>query len=905
MSPENVHALQSAVALFQSGNFDGAVRACRELLLRLPRNSDVRHLIALAELNCGRASESLAEIEGLLRDEPANAFAHNTRGAALQALGRVGEAIEAYRSAFGLDPSYLDAAGNLAQALCASNEAEEALQLCVDIAARSPVSFPLALAGGFAGLTTGRFSEAQSFFAQALSIVQDHAGAHYGRGKALRGLGRHAEAARELEAALKAQPGTIDWRLEWAGAIVDAGEPARAEVACNEILAQVPGHPGATALLGHVLLLTGRHLEAIAAFDAVLARQPADVMAHNNRGSALLALKRAGEAEAAFRTATQLAPGLSAPWHNLGSALLALGRHAECESAERTALAIAPGLSEATINLTAALNEMQRHAESEQLLRALLQREPDRVEALVHLAVSLSGRQLYDEAQQVLLEAVMRSPQNPEVHGQAAILCAQIGRQARAVELFDRAIILAPEEARWRVLRAMAVPVISESMTEIRRQREDMARRVGELASGSLAVADPARQIAATGFYLAYHGFDNVALQRAIAEMYLKLHPPLGWESPHAGPRSRAGRRLRVGFLSAHLRSHTIGKLYRGMISELDRSRFEVTVFRANALKDAVAAAIDQAADASTILPDRLDAARQVVSEAKLDILFYPDVGMSPFCFLLAFARLAPVQVTSWGHPDTTGLPNIDYFVSGESIETPGSELRYTERLVRLSRLPTFYARPIASAPVGVRERFALPPGSKLYACPQSLFKLHPDFDATLGALLEADPNGHLVLVASAHTAWRGVLEERFRRAFPGSVGRVHYAPTMLESDFYELLESADAVLDPLHFGGGNSSYEAFGIGVPVVTMPGPFMRGRVTLGCYRQMGIDDLVAADPAEYVALAVRLANDATFREEMRAKVRQHSGALFDDVGAVREIESFFERAFDEALEKARKR
>jgi predicted O-linked N-acetylglucosamine transferase (SPINDLY family) len=159
--------------------------------------------------------------------------------------------------------------------------------------------------------------------------------------------------------------------------------------------------------------------------------------------------------------------------------------------------------------------------------------------------------------------------------------------------------------------------------------------------------------------------------------------------------------------------------------------------------------------------------------------------------------------------------------------------------------------------------------------------------------------------VASAHTAWRGVLEERFRRAFPGSVGRVHYAPTMLEGDFFELLESADAVLDPSHFGGGNSSYEAFGLGVPVVTMPGPFMRGRVTLGCYRQMGIDDLVAADPAQYVALAVRLANDAAFREEMRAKVRQHSGALFDDVGAVREMESFFERAFDEALDKARKK
>ncbi|HEX5629342.1 MAG TPA: hypothetical protein VFX72_07200, partial [Usitatibacteraceae bacterium] len=202
----------------------------------------------------------------------------------------------------------------------------------------------------------------------------------------------------------------------------------------------------------------------------------------------------------------------------------------------------------------------------------------------------------------------------------------------------------------------------------------------------------------------------------------------------------------------------------------------------------------------------------------------------------------------------------------------------------------------------GLRERLGLPPGSKLYACPQSLFKFHPDFDATLAALLAADPAGQLVLVASRFRSWNAALLRRLERALGSNVQRVRYIEFLPQAEFLELLSAADAVLDPPGFGGGNSSYEALGIGAPIVTLPGPLMRGRVTLGCYRQMGMDRLVAGSPEAYVALAVRLANDPAFQRECRDEVRARSHRLFEDARAVRELESFFEQAFDEAVSKA---
>lgn len=891
------------MALFQSGNLEAAERASRELLPRLPGNPDLRHMMALVSLNLGRPDEALARIDALASELPGDMYVHNTRGAILQSLGRIEDSVVAYRRAHELDPAYLDSAGNLAMALHLAGRAQEAFQFCRDIAARSPRFLPVQMVGGYSGLAIGRLPEAQSFFAQALDLAPGNAEALQGRGMVLRRLGRHAEAVRELEAAEAAAPGNLEWRVEYAAALVDAGNPARAEAVCHAILEGAPGHPGATAMLGTLHHNSGRFEDALRAYDAAIEGRPRDAAVHTNRGVALLALKRASDAESALRTAAGIDPGYAPAWHNLGCALLEQGRHEACESAERKALAIDPGFGDATINLALTLNETGRAAEAEPLLRALLKREPSRVEALVNLAGSLTNLQRHEQAGETLLEVVRLSPGDANAHGLAGNLFAQIGRHDQSVALYDAAIGLAPDQVHWQVLRALAMPAIPNSMAEIVALREDMARRIAGLSAGATRLVDPERHIGATGFYLAYHGADNVALQRAIAAMYLKLQPTLGWINPQALPQDRAGRRLRVGFLSAFLQSHTIGKLYRGLVREIDRSRFEVVVFHTDARQDAIVAEIDDAADAVVVLPRRLEEARLAIAEARLDILFYPDIGMSPFCYFLALARLAPVQVTSWGHPDTTGLPNIDHYISAEAIEPEGAAPRYSEKLERLTRLPACYKRPQRAAALAIRERYQLPPGAKVYACPQSLFKFHPDFDRTLGALLAADPNARLVLVAGMHTAWCADLLARFRRAFPDQVDRVHTVHSMPENEFHELLLDADAVLDPSHFGGGNSTYEAFGLGVPVVTMPGPFMRGRVTLGCYRQMGFEDLVAAGPEEYVALAVRLANDTAFRSDMRAKVRERSAALFDDAGAVRELEALFERTYDEALARAR--
>src|SRR5262249_44840918 len=138
---------------------------------------------------------------------------------------------------------------------------------------------------------------------------------------------------------------------------------------------------------------------------------------------------------------------------------------------------------------------------------------------------------------------------------------------------------------------------------------------------------------------------------------------------------------------------------------------------------------------------------RQRIAKLELDVLYYADVGMTAWTYFLAFARLAPVQCVTWGHPLTTGIPNLDYFISSELLEGPGAEEHYTEKLVRLPNLAVHYYRPQAPAEVRPRSHYGLEETGRLYGCPQSLFKLHPDFDAILADVLRRDPEGLLVLL--------------------------------------------------------------------------------------------------------------------------------------------------------------
>jgi protein O-GlcNAc transferase len=415
---------------------------------------------------------------------------------------------------------------------------------------------------------------------------------------------------------------------------------------------------------------------------------------------------------------------------------------------------------------------------------------------------------------------------------------------------------------------------------------------------------DSGDKLGSTSFYLAYHNANDRLLMEALCRLFRACVPDLTTSAPHVSSwRSPAerGQRIRVGFLSAYMNNHTIGKLYQGYIRHLDRNRFEVVMIHlAKSRQDAFRQNLDELADKVVTLPANIKGQQQAVAAEQLDVLFYPDIGMAPSTYFLAYARLAPVQAVSWGHPNTTGLDTIDYFVSAAPIEPEDAEEHYTERLIRMRRLPCFYQPMAAPVQISSRAALGLPETGTLYGCPQSLFKFHPDFDAVLAAIAEGDLTGRIVLLEGNHSSWAELLRARWAKTYPVLLERVLFLPRMPLERFMALMASIDVLLDPIHFGSGNTLYEAMVYGTPIVTWPGKFMRGRIVAGAYRQMGIADAPIAEQVEdYALLALALGRDPERRRALRAaSLEAANKQLFADLRAVREFEELLEAAVETA-------
>jgi protein O-GlcNAc transferase len=684
-----------------------------------------------------------------------------------------------------------------------------------------------------------------------------------------------------------------------------AGRLVEAEQHYRQILALDPHHFDSLHLLGVLAAQSGRHDLAIELIGAAIGVNALAPEAHNNLGIALRRQGRLDEAMSSYQQALALKPDFAAAYSNLGNALSDRRRLDEAMRCYLRALALKPDDAETLTNLGVALQCRSKQAEAISCYRRALVVKPDYAEAEFNLATVLKDQGRLDEAVASAERALALRPDYTDACFVLGALLQDGSRFSEAALLFDHESARRPGKYGFLLSARSCLPPISAGTT----QQQDLRRSLLETLRhppGPVGTIDnPVKEFCRRFFYLAYHGEDDRPLMEAACRLFRQVSPVLNYVAPAlASGRQRCrgpDDRIRLGFVSQYLCEHTIGKLTQGFIKEIDRERFHVVAIHAPGAKsDATSDAIDAVADEALMLGDDLAGAQRAVAALRLDVLHYPDIGMSDSTYWLAFARLAPVQTVGWGHPTTTGLDSIDYFLSFDAAEPEGAEVQYSETVVRLGRPPAFYEPFFVPTDIRSRAELGLPEHGALYVCPQALFKFHPDFDAVLADILARDPTGWIVALNGPQPAWKDALRERWR-THPILAARVWFLPWQPLDSFMMLLAHADVLLDPVHFGSGNTFYESMIFGVPSITWPGRFMRGRIVAGIYRHLGIADApIAATLADYAGLAVAIASDRQRRERLRSKLLRKGAALYRDAGSVRELEAFFERAVSAAAE-----
>jgi predicted O-linked N-acetylglucosamine transferase (SPINDLY family) len=562
-----------------------------------------------------------------------------------------------------------------------------------------------------------------------------------------------------------------------------------------------------------------------------------------------------------YARATDLNAGHAKAWIDKGCVLHALGRIAEAREAFLRAVALESCPADAHNNLGTLAAEAGELDEACRHFELACASDPSFFDAYYNLGRVLKQTGRYEEGDAALQRAGALKP-----HG--------------AVE----------------ALRALSVPMILDDVEQahaIRHSMDEWLRHERTVTIESLV-----GEMEPAWFFLAYHGIDDTARYRRIAEFFASSCPDLRFEAPHCQRRSGSGKRLKVGFISRYLHYHSIGRTTHGVIPRLSRDEFEVyALFVAPFVDDGVSREIRDQADHAVIVPDSLQRAREVIAALELDILFYQDIGMDTLTYFLAFSRLAPAQCVGWGHPVTSGIPTIDFFISTEGFEPPGGESHYNERLLKMAKVATPSAYEPRDRTLATLSRSAagFDDSATVYFCAQTLFKLHPDFDAVLAGILRADPKALVYLLQQTHPSAEERLKARFLRGLPDVADRIRFLPRVAGvAHYYSRLKQADVLLDTLHFGGGNTSLEGFSVGTPIVTLPGAFMRGRHTLSMYRAMEITDCIASSVAHYVELAVKLGTDPAFRRDVASRIEARSPILYEDERVARELEKAFVKA-----------
>ncbi|KPA18974.1 hypothetical protein MHK_000812 [Candidatus Magnetomorum sp. HK-1] len=505
-----------------------------------------------------------------------------------------------------------------------------------------------------------------------------------------------------------------------------------------------------------------------------------------------------------------------------------------------------------------------------------------------NLGVLKFGQKKIEQAVHHFTNAIKAHPHHVNAHKNLAFILKEMGETEHADTVYEQ-VLRFYFDPGIMVKKNMLLPVIPESMNQIIMLRQRIWNFIKKMPT-DIQIQDPYQEIGSTLFYLSYHGLDNKDLQYQVANFYQSICPNLSYTAPHIDHKSNHTK-PRIGIISCYFSKHTIGKVNHGLIHNLSRKQFDIILFQASNSQESY---LSQKYSLPVVsLPLDLKSCQEKISAYQLDLLFYLDIGMEPLTYFLAFSRLAKVQCVSWGHPETTGIKTIDYYISSEYIEGSDAKNHYTEKLICLKNFITCFQRPQKTVKTIKPNMLNLPKNGRFYVCPQSLVKVHPYFDYILSKILQKDPKAHIIFFNAKYEHWTRLLKNRFQKRIPQGHDRIIFIQRMPLENLLSFLQNVDVVLDIPQFSSGTTTLELFSAGIPVVTLPGPFMRMQLASGCYKRMKLNTGIVQSPDEYVDISLKIANDHQYRKQMVQAIEEQSPLLFNDMKYVHEMEEIFRK------------
>jgi protein O-GlcNAc transferase len=797
----------------------------------------------------GQLQQALIGYRSVLAQHPNHPELLHLLGVASHQQGELKEALEYFQKALALLPQDLELSFKLGNLYFDLQQYESALKAYNTVFQVHPTHLGLLNQMALTCLMTQQYPEAESFYEKAI----EHGG----------------EAFREyvnLGVVYKKQN-------KWHQALC-----------CYEkALQHAPHNPDIYLNLGNVYKELDQLQHAEKAYQKALNLNPSDGEAHYNYSLLLSQLERPEEALTACQKALSLNPHFAEGYATLGSFYFQLGKIQTAIQCYEQALRLKPDYPKAHYNMATIINSQ----------------EP--IEKTVQSNIQFH-----------LEEALELWPHYPEAHEALGNLFYKQGYYEKALHHLQLASQLLPHDILKRIRANTLCRIIPQSNEEIAQYREKTRQWLqDEIAALPLKNYKPL-QLSELGtsqseppFYLPYHGQNDVEIKTLFGNLYQYLiqesAPPELLEKPTV----RKKGPYHIGFSVTEHHENIFYKLFLGFVNALDLDTFHITLVATEKSRDYIAPHLPTERQEKIhwhILPKNhsskgFSETVKILKAHQFDVFFFDEVGTSSFNYFLPYFRIAPIQCTSHGLPITTGNPEMDYFLTGDTIEEPSAQDQYREELYFMETPPMCFLPPSLPSPLKSRQDYSLPGEGTFYFCPQRLFKLHPDFDTYLSQILDLSqtsdnhPEAFLVFLEAAEPVWTESFKNRLTLTLHEKMDRVIFLPRQSYPDYLNLYVISDVVLDPLHYTGGTTSLEGLALGVPIVTQSTSSFRGAFTEGCFKVIDVLDTVAHSQEEYVQIAVELGKSPEKRHAFRQKLLAQNAPLLKNALAPKALEKFF--------------
>ncbi|MGA3065862.1 MAG: tetratricopeptide repeat protein [Tepidisphaeraceae bacterium] len=618
---------------------------------------------------------------------------------------------------------------------------------------------------------------------------------------------------------------TVEKSFADAAELQNQGRFGEAAAIYRRILADHPDHADALNLLGVTLAREGNVEEATRLMHRAVEMNPDAPVYRNNLGLALTTLGRLDQAVASFEQAIALAANYAEAYSNLGNALTMQHRYGKAIEFYRDAVGQRPDFAQAFSNMSTPLTHLGRHEEAIAAAKRGSELRPNHAGALCNMGFALESAGQLDEALAAYRRALQLRPDLGRAYVAIGNILKTMGRIDEAVAALNRAVEIEPGSLE---------------------------------ANSSLA-------------YLVYFhaDYDASAILRAQRRWSERFAEPLAGEIRQRDVERSPERRLRIGYVSADFRIHSVGRFLLPLMENHDHETMEIYCYSDVPVPDAITRRLRACADEWLDVEGMADAVlAEKIREHKIDILI--DLSLQTAGNrLLVFARKpAAVQATYLGYCGTSGMGAMDWRITDPYLDPMGmDESCYSERSIRLGVPYWCYEAHVAMDP---QPPPVLRSGRITFGCLNTYAKISAPAWRAWERLLLAVPNSRLRVHSNPGSHWKDKKSEIAAAGIDPE--RLEFVPGLAAEDYFREYQGIDIGLDPFPYGGGTTTCDALWMGVPVVTVAGRTAVGRGGVSLLSQIGLGELIGADEGEYVGIAAELAGDWPRLTEMRRGLRE---------------------------------